>query len=304
MLKTLDKKKLHINEASNKSYPEPDVPAQDAWDNMQQLLLQAPAAPASASGFKAGIGKGLSQFMVGAGALATVSLITYVAIKKKDHTTSSQVTYNSDRFPTIDTLADGTIAFLDTLSSIAVTNLPAKEKRITISNGGCYFRQLNKNAATAWQLKVGSVNIFPDNANIYVSLDTIAAVAVVQLQTGSAEIQMGEEKLHIAAGESVRFNTQKEILQNRQKANPNLFSYANKVFEFSNTPFKEAAGYIEKAYGVKIILKSNFDNCRITTRFDNKTLKEILDVLAVTLYFDYKIDETNKQVLISGDGCN
>jgi ferric-dicitrate binding protein FerR (iron transport regulator) len=299
----LGKKKLHINEANGKRYPEPDVPVQDAWDNMKQLLLQAPAAPAPGSGFKPGIGKGLSKFLIGAGTLATVSMITYVVIEKKEHQTPSQITYNSDSFPKIDTLADGTIAFLDTLSSIAVNNQPAKEKRITISNGGCYFRQLNKNAAAPWQLKVGSVQIFPNNANIYVSLDTIAAVAVVQLQTGSAEIQMGEKKLHIAAGESVRFNTKKEILQNRQKVNPNLFSYANKVFEFSNTPFKEAAGYIEKAYGVKI-MPSNFDNCTITTKLDNLTLKQILDVMAVTFGFEYKIDEKNKQVLISGDGCN
>ena len=304
MLETLDKKKLHINEANDKSYPEPDVPVQDAWDNMKQLLLQAPASPASGSGFKQGIGKGLSKFMVGAGAVVTVSVATYFITAKKEKTTSPQVTYNSESLPAIDTLADGTIAFLDTLSSLAVSNLPAKEKRITISNGGCYFKQLNKNVEAPWQLKVGSVNIFPKSANIYVWVDTVTAFAIVQLQSGSAEIQMGEEKLHIAAGESVRFNAQKGILRSTQKIDPNSFSYANKVFEFSNTPFKEVAAYIGKAYGVKIIFQSNFDNCTITTRFDNKTLKEILDILAYTLAFDYKIDEKHKQVLISGDGCN
>lgn len=304
MLETLDKKKLHNNEANDKSYPEPDVPVQDAWDNMKQLLLQAPAAPASGSGFRPGIGKGLIKFMVGVGVTATVFLITYVVTEKKAHKTPLEVTYSSESFPEIDTLTDGTIAFLDTLSSITATNLPAKEKRITITNGGCYFRQLNKNGAAPWLLKAGPINIFPNTANIYICIDTITAIAIVQLQAGSAEIQMGAKKMHIVAGESVQLSTQKEILQNRQKVNPNLFSYASKIFEFSNTSLKEAAGYIEKAYGVKIIMKNNFDNCRITTRFDNKALKEILDVLAITLFFEYTIDEKNKQVLISGDGCN
>lgn len=300
----MDKEKLHIDEAKGKNYPAPDVPVQEAWNSMKELLGQAPAAPASHSGFKNWMGKGAGKLMMGSGAVVIVAVVTFFITTKKQLPPSPKVTYVSDHYPAVDTLADGTIAFLDTLSSIAVTTQTANEKQITIDNGGCYFRQLNKNAAAPWQLKVGPVQIVPNNANIYVSIDTIAAVAVVQLQTGSAELQMGEEKMHIATGESVRFNTRDAALQNRQKINPNTFSYANRIFEFSSTPFKEAIGYIEKAYGVKVILKGDFDNCTITTRFDNKPLTELLDILAYTLAFDYKIDEKKKQVLISGDGCN
>jgi ferric-dicitrate binding protein FerR (iron transport regulator) len=309
MLKTLDKKKLHINKANGKNYPEPDVPVQDAWENMQQLLQQVPAAE---SGFRTGkgkgfrhLGKGLRHFIYPAGTLVIVSAIVYVVSVKKEPVTSSQKNYNSETIPKADTLADGTIAFLDTLSSIAVTN-PANEKKwITIKNGGCYFRQLNKNTGALWQLKVGLVEIIPNNANVYVSVDTVTAVAVVQVQTGSAEIQLGEKKLHIAAGESLRFNTQKDILYNKLKMDPNVFSYANRIFEFNDLSFKEAAGFLEKAYGVKFITENNnLYNCRITTRFDNKSIEEILDILAYTLSFEYTIDKKNNQVLISGDGCN
>jgi hypothetical protein len=81
--------------------------------------------------------------------------------------------------------------------------------------------------------------------------------------------------------------------------------YTNKVFEFSNMPFKDAVAYIEKAYGVKFIINNNkLYNCTITTRFDNKSLEEILDVLGYTLAFEYEIDKTKNQVIISGDGCN
>ena len=80
---------------------------------------------------------------------------------------------------------------------------------------------------------------------------------------------------------------------------------ASKVFEFNNLPFRDVAAYIEKAYGVKFIVKnSKLYNCTITTRFDNKSLEEILDVLAYTLTFEYEIDKNKNQVTISGDGCN
>ena len=83
------------------------------------------------------------------------------------------------------------------------------------------------------------------------------------------------------------------------------FDSANKVFEFSNMPFGKVAAYIAKAYRVKFIIEnSKLENCTITTRFDNASLEEMLDVMGVTLTFEYEIDKTKNQVIISGDGCN
>jgi transmembrane sensor len=301
----LDKKKLHIKKADGKSLPKPDVPVENAWDNMKQLLQQSPAAPAAESGSKIVKAKRFNPFVAGTGIVITVAVLTYVIATKKEHTRPPKLLYSSDSTPRADTLQDGTIAFLDTLSSIGVINQIDKGKLITLNNGGCYFRQLNKNPDTPCQLKVGPVTIFPNNANMYVSIDTATATAIVQVQTGNAEIQLDGRKLQLAAGESMRLNTRTDVAHDKQKLNPNLFSYANKVFEFSNTSFKEAAGFIEKAYGVKIIVNNpKLYNCTITTRFDNKSLEEILDILGYTLAFDYKIDKKRKQVIISGDGCD
>ena len=191
---TLDKKKLHIKEAGDKRYPEPDVPVQDAWENMQQLLLQTPAVPARASGFKKWIGKGMVKFLIGAGALAAISLITYVATKKPAPKQETQVTYKNDSLTTNDT------AVSDTLTPIA------KEKRVTV--------------------------------------------------------------------------------------------------EFNDMPFKKVTEYMEKEFDIKVILKGNVGEGRITTRFDSITLKKMLDVMAYTLAFEYKIDKGNKQVTIVGNGRN
>ena len=192
----MDKKKLHINEAGDKRYPEPDVPVQEAWENMQQLLLQAPAVPAAASGFNKWIGKGLVKIMIGAGLVATISLITYLATKKNEPQKETQVTYKSDSLFANDTAALAS----DTLTPIA------KEKRVTV--------------------------------------------------------------------------------------------------EFNDTPFKKVAVYMEKEFDIKVILKGNVGERRITTRFDSITVKKMLDVMAYTLAFEYKIDKGNKQVTISGNERN
>lgn len=118
LVETLDKKTFHINEGGDKRYPEPDVPVQDAWENMQQLLLQTPAVPVSQSGFTKWIGKGMGKIVMAAVAVTTVSVITFVVISKKEQKTAPPVTYTSDSIS-----ANQPVIASDTLPS------PAKEIR-------------------------------------------------------------------------------------------------------------------------------------------------------------------------------
>lgn len=192
MPETLDKKKLPINEAGSNNYPEPDIPAEDAWNSMKQLLQHAPAAPASKSVL--GKSKLLTKIIAATGSVAIVATIIYMAATQKEKPeTAAPIVVGDTRHPT-DTLTNSAIAHTDS---------------------------------------------------------------------------------------------------------------ASRVFEFNNLPFREVAAHIEKAYGVKFIVKnSKLYNCTITTRFDNKSLEEILDVLAYTLVFEYELDKIKNQVTISGDGCD
>ncbi|OQP42806.1 hypothetical protein A4H97_11640 [Niastella yeongjuensis] len=196
----MDKKKLHINEVGDNRYPEPDIPVEAAWENMQQLLLQTPAAPVRASGFKKWIGKGTAKLVIGAGLVATIFLITYITTKKPAQKAATPATYKNDSPAANDTAPTGTTAVSDTLTP------NAKDKRVSL--------------------------------------------------------------------------------------------------EFESTPFKNVAEHMEKEFDIKIILKGNVGERRITTRFDSVTLKQMLDVMAYTLAFEYKIDKGNKQVTISGNGRN
>ena len=187
----MDKKKLPINEAGNKRYPEPDVPVQEAWENMQQLLLQTPAIPAKASGFKKWIGKGMGKLILGAGVVATVSVITLVAIKKKEQKTVTPVTYTKDSIS-----ARQPLVAADTLSPIV------KEKQAS--------------------------------------------------------------------------------------------------FEFDETPLKKVAADMEKAFDIKVILNGHIGERKITTRLDNITLKQMLDLITITLDCRYKIEKKQVTIFVNG----
>jgi hypothetical protein len=190
----LDKKNSSINGAGDKRYPEPDVPVQAAWEQMQQLLLQAPAVPAHTSGFKKWLGKGMGKIVLGAGVVATVSVITFVVLKKNEQKTGMPATYKRDSISTIQ---------------------PA-----------------------------------------------VAADTLVQVKEKRASV------------------------------------------EFDSTPMKKVAAYLEKEFGMKVILKGHIGDIAFTTRFDSMTLQEMLKVITYTLNGKYTIDKVNKQVTISVNGRN
>ncbi|MFL5748898.1 MAG: FecR domain-containing protein [Niastella sp.] len=191
----MDRNNSPINKTGDKRYPEPDVPVQAAWENMQQLLLQAPAVPARTSGFKKWLGKRIGKIMIGAGLVATVSVITLVVIKKKEQKTVTPVTYNSDSLAT-----NHPVVAEDTLSPVV------KEKRVS--------------------------------------------------------------------------------------------------FEFNDMPLKKVAVDMEKGFDIKVILKGHIGERRITTRVDSITLKQMLDLITITLDCKYKIDKSNQQVIISVNGSD
>src|SRR5947209_6003935 len=100
----LDKKKLHINKADGKPWPQPDVPVENAWDDMKQLLQQSPAAPAAGAGSKIAKVKRFNPFVAGTGIVIIVAVLTYVIATKKEHTPSEKLLYSSDSTPRADTL--------------------------------------------------------------------------------------------------------------------------------------------------------------------------------------------------------
>jgi hypothetical protein len=59
---------------------------------------------------------------------------------------------------------------------------------------------------------------------------------------------------------------------------------------------------LQNEYGIKIVFKNqNLENCMLTGYFDNESIEEIFNVLAVTLNIQYRIE--NKTVYLSGSSC-
>ncbi|KAA6440361.1 DUF4974 domain-containing protein [Dyadobacter flavalbus] len=112
----------------------------------------------------------------------------------------------------------------------------------------------------------------------------------------------GKKELSIPNDEPVKMS--KRERNNISETYTSLTKYNSIVFDFSDMPLNKVAGSLEKEYGVSIILENpDAGNCRITSRFEHKTLTEILDIMGFTLGFKYKYLPEINRILILGNGC-
>jgi transmembrane sensor len=260
----VDDKNLHINKMDHQDYPEPDIPADEAWESMGKMLDQLPA--------KSLPGKtGRPQWR--------------------------------KFLPLRDTLKDGTMVFLNSQSSFSETPTTSGESIITI-RGAAYITSTGADQKAVHRLRMGGLEVIPATASLYMAYDTALGMTTVHVQSGTAAVTAAGKQVVLQGGESIAYDEKAQQISGKRPADVNLYSYATRIFEFSDTPLTTAAACIEKAYGVKIILlNEKLKACSITTRFDNKSLNEILDLMAYTLNFEYRLDEETKQVTLTGGGC-
>ena len=71
---------------------------------------------------------------------------------------------------------------------------------------------------------------------------------------------------------------------------------------FDQTSVKEVFEVIERKYNVKIVADQSFKGCKLTARFGNVSLDEVLKTIQMTLDIQYTINE--QTIYIKGGKCN
>ncbi|MBC7890926.1 MAG: FecR domain-containing protein [Sphingobacteriaceae bacterium] len=72
--------------------------------------------------------------------------------------------------------------------------------------------------------------------------------------------------------------------------------------EFRDTPLGEVAKTLERWYGTPVVLaRADLAQCPLTGSFRRQSLREVMDVIALTRVFDYEL--SGERLLIKGRGC-
>lgn len=294
---------LHTNYNNDQNYPEPNIHVEEAWKKMKEMLNILPSET----------GKGKNQLknftdrkLLLYAILGIVLLLTidYYFFINKPADNPAAITYFSGNNPKKETLVNGFTAFLDKKTFIAEQVSDNRNTTLSGINGAVYFEGIPNKPGTV-EIIMGSLKVIPDDSDIYVSFDSSSNLASVHVQHGKVTLEVEKNRITLSEGESIEYNSKMKLFGKKEKVNINLFGYATKVFDFTDTPLKEVADCIGKSYDVDIqIARKELYNCSITTRFDNKSLKEIMDIIMYTLSLEYTIANNNKLILITGKGCD
>lgn len=119
-------------------------------------------------------------------------------------------------------------------------------------------------------------------------------LAQVSLLEGSVEVR-GEatgEPILLNPGEAVRYGTGQNGLRKGKFETEEVMAWTNKTLFFKNTPIWDVIRDLQNWYGVEISYVNNPpSNLRVTGKFYDQTLRNVLEGLSYSAGFDYSIKE-------------
>lgn len=280
--------------SSNQSFQLPDM-AQE-WQATAARLK-----PVNSIGFKGSVNwTSLVKYL----SMVTVATTVVVLVVTKPFSNKMPANIVKQSADTVlsDTLAGGTVITLNKNSSISYASGRLKQQPVAIT-GNAFIRTAANNNDSI-RFTAGSLNVMAVQGEIFVQYDSLKQVACVGVHKGSAILKTEITRVVLAEGEAIQFAEQQREISKLEQFNVNAYSYATRIFDFHDASLKEVVLQLRETFSMQIRLAAdaNIADCKITARFDNKSLNEILDVIAFTLNIHYHYASADL-VVLSGKGC-
>lgn len=199
-------------------------------------------------------------------------------------------------------LPDGSRVTLNANSSLTYPEAFEGDARNVSLDGEAFF-DISRDTTKPFTIEVGDANVRVLGTSFLVQNIKDSGV-VVSVATGKVSLTKKDykAKVELIKGEQ-GFLAKAETQPIKQPIeNINYLAFYNKVLRFENTPLNIVLKDLENYYQVEFkVDELTISGCRITAKFEESTLKEILETLK--LYFSWDIQENNRTVTITGKGC-
>lgn len=124
----------------------------------------------------------------------------------------------------------------------------------------------------------------------------------VSVETGKVQFKNKKKSTLLIAGEHATFEAESDTIKKQTALDKNAFAYKTKVFIFENSSLEHIAKVLAEGYQVNISLNNNrIKSCRLTTKFDNETLPNALNIIAETL--NLTVSSKGEKYVLDGEGC-
>jgi ferric-dicitrate binding protein FerR (iron transport regulator) len=200
-------------------------------------------------------------------------------------------------------LPDGSRVTLNQYSSLSYPENFEEDKRSVELKGEAFF-DISRDTGKPFTIKTGETNIRVLGTSFLVKNEKDSGVAVY-VKTGKVQLYKTSYKkaaVVLTKGEQ-GFLAKAETKAVKQTITDiNYLSQYDKTLRFENTPLNLVLKDLEKQYKVTFeVNPTTIEGCRITAKFEESTLNEILETLKI--YFSWEIQQNKNTVTIKGKGC-
>ncbi len=185
------------------------------------------------------------------------------------------------------------------LNELAVVSYPEKfdATRTVEFKGEAYFDIIKDTKPFIIKMDGIDVRVLGTAFNLTTAGDNVE----VLVERGLVAFEKGGRQVKVAKGQLGIFN--KATLEIKVDTTPpsNLMSWRTGKFQFEDAALSQVTDELAQFYNVNFKVSSHLDNCRVTAKFDNAPLEEVLKVLETVLNASVSQDKTT--VKIKGKGC-
>ncbi len=201
-------------------------------------------------------------------------------------------------------LPDSTVITLNSGSRIIYPERFTSEYRDVELKGEAFF-EVSEDKQQPFRVKSGdiytlalgtsfNVKAFENEPNISVSLNS------GKVKISGVHNQL-EETIILNPGEKIVYNSKLQEAEKLEFDRELELSWKDGILIFKQTNMNDFIHIIERWYGVNVELSGNSeDECKISGRFENETLKVVLESLQFSKEVDYKLNDKEVNLLIKG----
>ncbi len=285
-------------------FPLPEIPVEIAWDHMKSMLdAKMPLKGSFKSHFT--LTPGYKYWAIAAviSLLMASMLILFYFSNQHNNSVNEIKLITSTSYKDVikEKLPDSSVVILNEGSSIQYPERFNSTQREVKLTGEAYFK-VKHDPARPFIVNANNINIKVLGTAFNVKSLQAGSITQVNVTQGKVLMFNSNNQIIINAGLEGTYNEKTGIFSLDSLKDENSIAYATRVFNFKDISLKDICSDLEKAYAVTIHLQNNsIAQCHMTSRFDNKPINYILDVISATFDLSYK--KTGNEIYISGAGC-
>ncbi len=192
-------------------------------------------------------------------------------------------------------LSDGTVVKLNANSSITFKKQFENDKRQVKLSGEAFF-EVAHDSLRPFEVLTNDLKKTVLGTTFNVKAYPNQSETMVSLLEGKVEVSDMENRAE--ERNSVVLSPLQELLYNRQNAemrtkplDKDKIAWKYGILIFKSATIDEIAATLESWYGVKVLYpKNRYNSLRFTGKFDNKTLRHVMEGIRLTAHFKFELE--------------